>query len=424
MAKKLIEWWVKFVAQNSATVLVITIVICIATLLYLKDNFRINTDLNSMISDQLHFRKIEKDFSRAFPQLSDTIVVVLDGDTAEHTISVRDSLAERLKKDTGIFKTVYVPGSGKFFEKNGLLYLSREELEEVADKLANAQPLLAFLSQDMSLRGLFSVLGKAVNNPEFKGAQDNKSMALLFNEMSETFGGVISGSPYQMSWEAVMLGKKEAAEQRRQFIILQPYLDIAKLSSDEVSLEAIRRTAKELNIGEATGVKLRLTGDVALSYENLVTVKNSVGIATFVSLILVGVVFYIGLGSGRMVLASIITLIAGLILTTGFAIAFIGSLNLISITFAVLFIGLGIDYSIQFCLRYKELIWSGYDKFEGIRTTARGVGLSLLLSCITVAIGFYSFLPTAYAGVAELGLISGTGMFISFFQPLRCFLRS
>jgi uncharacterized protein len=84
----------------------------------------------------------------------------------------------------------------------------------------------------------------------------------------------------------------------------------------------------------------------------------------------------------------------------------------------VLFVGLGIDYSIQFCLRYRELIDCGYGQCDGITTTASGVGRALLLSCVTVAIGFYSFVPTPYSGVAELGLISGTGMFLSFFATI------
>jgi hopanoid biosynthesis associated RND transporter like protein HpnN len=416
-SKRLITWWINFIQRHSSTVLIVTLLVSMAVLFYLKQNFRINTDLNGMISEKLHFRKLEKEFSNAFPQFSDTIVVVLDGDTPEQAISARKSMAERLRKETEIFKTVYEPGGGEFFEKNGLLYLSRAELEDLADKLANAQPLLAFLSKDLSLRGLFSVLELVLNHKEVKEINDN-SMNRLFDGMRRTFDGVIDHHPHEMSWESMMFGEKQAVEQSRQFIILQPYLDIPNVSTDEVSLETIRRIAKEQHIGDANGVKMGITGDVALSYENLETVKNSTGAATFASLLLVGIIFFIGLGSGRMVLASLLTLVIGLIWTTGFAIAFVGSLNLISITFAVLFIGLGIDYSIQFCLRYKELIMSGRGESEGITTTAKGVGRSLLLSCITVAVGFYSFVPTAYAGVAELGLISGTGMFISFFVTI------
>jgi hopanoid biosynthesis associated RND transporter like protein HpnN len=416
-SEQLIEWWVNFIQSRSLMVVIITVLITGGILFYSIRNFKINTDLNSMISEKLRFRKLEKDFLRAFPQLTDAIVVVLDADTAERVLSARKRMVERLKK-TGLFKMIYEPGGGKFFEKNGLLYLSKDELENLADRLADAQPLLAFLSRDMSLRGLFSVLGMALNQTEVKETQD-RSISLLFDRMGKTFDGVIENHPYQMSWEGIMLGEKKAAEQRRQFVILQPYLDETKFSADEVSLKTIRNIAKELDINETNGVKMRITGDVALSHENMVAVRNSTGAATLVSIFLVGIVLFIGLGgSGRLVFASLSTLITGLIWTTGFALAFIGSLNLISITFAVLFIGLGIDYSIQFCLRYKELIESGCRHQDCIITTAKGVGRSLLICCSTVAIGFYSFIPTAYSGVAELGLISGTGMFISFFANI------
>ena len=417
-SKRLIEWWIRNIQSYASLVIIITILITGGVLFYSIRNFRINTDLNSMISDKLPFRKLEKDFSSAFPQLNDTIVVVLDADTAERAISARELMAEHLKKETGLFKAIYEPGGGTFFERNGLLYLSPGELEELADKLAEAQPFLAYLSRDLSLRGLFSVLEMALSQTKVEERRD-KNINLLFDQMSKTLEGVFTNRPYQMSWEEIMLGDKEASEQRRQFIILQPYLDESKLSVGETALETVRHIARELEIHEADRVKVRITGDVALSQENMVEVRNSTGIATLVSLFLVGIVLFAGLGrSGRLVFASLTTLIIGLIWTTGFALVVIGSLNLISITFAVLFIGLGIDYSIQFCLRYRELILSGYGHLDGIISTAKGVGRSLFLSCIATSIGFYSFAPTAYSGVAELGLISGTGMFISFFANL------
>jgi hopanoid biosynthesis associated RND transporter like protein HpnN len=414
--KLLITWWVGVVERHLYVVLSIILLVTAAMLFYLKDNFRINTELNTMISDKLPFRKAEKDFLSTFPQFNNMIVVVFDGDTPELSMSARGAMAERLQK-TGLYKTVYEPGGGKFFERNGLLYLSREDLERLADRLANAQPLLAFLSKDLSSRGLFSVLGMVFSHPEVKQTAD-KSMDRLFDQMSDAFEGVIDRRPHYISWQSIMFGEKEAAAQRQQFLILQPAVDRYRISGDEIYLETVRRVARELNINEVNGVKMRITGDMALAYENLVTVRSSMGIATVVSIILVGIILFVGLGSARMVFAGLITLVAGLIWTATFAIAFVGSLNLISITFAVLFVGLGIDYSIQFCLRYQELICAGREQWEGIITTARGVGRTLLLSCITVAIGFYSFVPTPYSGVAELGLISGTGMFISFFATI------
>jgi uncharacterized protein len=409
---------VNAVQHRALMVLILTIVSTCAVLYYSITHFKINVDMSGMISNKLHFRKLDSDFSKALPSLTDTIVVVIDADTAERAVSIRKGLAERLKQQKELFKSVYEPGGGTFFEKNGLLYLDINELEDFADNMAAAQPLIGFLSRDLSLRGLFSVLGMAVGQSKKEALKDSR-IDLLFDQMSKTFDAVAAERPYQLSWQSIMLGEKEANEQRRQFIILQPYLEGDVLSSGEVALKSVWRIDDDLGLRESNGVRVRMTGDVALSHENLAEVKNSIGAATAVSLLLVTVILYIGLGGiGRLILASIATLVIGLIWTTGFALGFVGGLNMISVTFAVLFVGLGIDYSIQFCLRYRELIGSGTVQRDSILTTAKGVGRALFLSCVTTAIGFYSFLPTAYAGVAELGLISGTGMFISFFANL------
>ena len=415
---RLIGWWTALMQRNALLVIAIVIAATAGVLFYSVRNFRINTDFNSMISEKLHFRKLQRDFDKSFPQLSDTIVIVLDADTPEHAMWARKRLSSQLRKQQTLFRTVYEPGGGEFFERNGLLYLSGAELGQLSDKLAEAQPFLAFLSQDLSSRGLFSILEMALTRKELGGAQGGTVNKLL-DRVTNAFDSVNAGKPRQTSWEDMMLGSGETAAQRRQFIITQPVFKTSEFSPGETALEAVHGIARQLEIDEAHGVAVRITGDTALALENMDEVRNSTGAATIVSLILVGIVLYVGLGgSGRLVAASLTTLLTGLIWTTGFALLAIGSLNLISITFAVLFIGLGIDYCIQFCLRYKELVDSGCCDRESIIAAAGGVGKSLLLSCITIAIGFYSFVPTAYSGVAELGLISGTGMFISLFATL------
>jgi hopanoid biosynthesis associated RND transporter like protein HpnN len=142
------------------------------------------------------------------------------------------------------------------------------------------------------------------------------------------------------------------------------------------------------------------------------------GLTTLISFLLVAIALVIGFGSARLVIASLVTLLLGFIWTLGFAIFFVGSLNLISVAFGVLFIGLSIDYGIQYCIRYRELITSGLGHHEAIAGTAKGLGVSLLVCTVAAAIGFYSFLPTPYNGVSELGLIAGTGMLINLFSIL------
>ena len=132
-SKLLIIWWVGLVQRHLYVVLSIILLATTAMLFYLKDNFRIDTDLDTMISDKLPFRKAERDFSSAFPQFNNTIVVVLDGVTPERAMEARGRMARQLEK-TGLYRTVYEPGGGEFFDRNGLLYLSRQELEGLADR--------------------------------------------------------------------------------------------------------------------------------------------------------------------------------------------------------------------------------------------------------------------------------------------------
>ena len=139
------------------------------------------------------------------------------------------------------------------------------------------------------------------------------------------------------------------------------------------------------------------------------------------SFAIVTTLLLIGLRSLRLVLVTVFTLLCGLSWTTGFAAIAIGHLSLIAIPYAVLFVGLAVDFGIHFALRYRELRGEGDDPPTAILETGRSVGSSIMLCATTTAIGFYAFLPTGYAGVAQLGLIAGTGMFLSLLASVMVF---
>jgi hopanoid biosynthesis associated RND transporter like protein HpnN len=413
-SNRFLTWWVGHIERFHLAVIALFTLVTLAMLAYLGANFKINADLTNMISDKLPFRQLEKKFSREFPQLTDVIVIVVDADSVGEAMDARQRIAGRLRKEGRLFKSVYEPGGGDFFARNGLLYLNVQELEELSDNLAQGEPLMGLLLRDFSLRSFFSLIGTALDN---YGYDSSGKMDTMLDHVGTALTSAAMNRPYRLSWEGIMYGEKESSDQRRQFIIIRPVLGKNGLIMGAPPADAMHRIISGLRFDDS--IKIRLTGDVLLAYENVSTARQSVGIATFVSLLLVGLVIFIGLGSGRLVFAGFATLITGLIWTTGFATIAIGSLNLISTTFTMLFfVGLGIDYGIQFCLRYRELVEAGRDNRECLITTANGVGTGLFLSCTATAFGFFAFLPTAYSGIAQLGLISGTGMFISFFCNL------
>jgi hopanoid biosynthesis associated RND transporter like protein HpnN len=413
---RFIERWTDFIGHHSFLILFLSVLATAGVLIHTLDHFRIDTELTDMISDKVPYRKLEKEFQSAFPQLKETIVVVIDADTPENARLQAERLAERLRKETGLFKEVYAPGGGEFFERNGLLYLDVKDLEALSENLARAQPLLGLIAKDLTLRGLFSVVERIVSQQT--EAEQKARLAPFIDRLARAVESSISNRPKPLSWEEPIIGKEAATAASRQFIILDPVLDYATLSGGEAAIKTVTRIRDELGLHEVNGVKVRLTGDVVLNYENLLAVNRGMGFTTLASFLLVAIALVIGLGSGRLVIASLATLLMGFIWTLGFAIAFVGRLNLISVAFGVLFIGLGIDYGIQYCLRYRELIASGLGHHGAIVETARGLGVSLRLCTVAAAIGFYSFLPTPYTGVSELGLIAGTGMFLNLLATL------
>ena len=125
-------------------------------------------------------------------------------------------------------------------------------------------------------------------------------------------------------------------------------------------------------------------------------------------------ILWLALKRWRIVVAVLVNLVVGLALTAAVGLWMVGALNLISVAFAVLFVGLGVDFGIQFSVRYRDARHDENDVAKALRNAAADVGGPLLLASASIAAGFYSFLPTAYRGLSELGLIAGTGMMVAF----------
>jgi hopanoid biosynthesis associated RND transporter like protein HpnN len=180
-------------------------------------------------------------------------------------------------------------------------------------------------------------------------------------------------------------------------------------------MAAIRAIGRDVGVTPERGMRLRLTGTVALQDEELESVAGGTGLAGVASLVLVSLFLVVGLGSLRLVFATLATLIVGLIWTGAFAVAALGAFNMVSVAFVVLFIGLGVDFGIHFALRHREAVLSGRAPGEALRHAAARLIRPLSLCAITNVIAFFAFAPTSYRGVADLGIISGVGMIVALF---------
>src|SRR5262249_52335575 len=198
------------------------------------------------------------------------------------------------------------------------------------------------------------------------------------------------------------------------FVNIQPVLDFGDLQPGGKATAVIRDAASRLGLTPEKGVKVRLTGSVALSDEEFATIADGAALNGAVTLLLVGFVLWLALKRARIILAVFVNLIVGLVLTAAACLLMVGALNPISIAFAVLFVGLGVDFGVQFSVRYRSERHVCGELDAAVLAPSRKIAGPLLLAAVSIATAFYSFLPTAYVGLSELGLIAGTGIIIAF----------
>ncbi|MGH0037523.1 MAG: MMPL family transporter [Myxococcota bacterium] len=376
-------------------------------------NLGINSDNTRILDDDVESMQRQREFARLFPALDNALIVVIDGDVPEQTRDAADWLVERMRADETHFIHVFEPGGGPFFERNGLLYRSVTDLEEFSDQVIAAQPLLAELERDSSLANLARLVRLGLTRVQADSG-DALAWSEVLDRVSDAAVGVYAEHPVFVSWEEMLLRGSSLEVDPRRVLMVEPVLDFDALLPAGPAIGVIRELAREYG----GGVSIRVTGNPALNHEEMLGLAWDIGVAGVFCFLLVALVVLRALRSFVLVVASLVTLLAGLLWTAAYAAVSVGQVNLISICFAVLFIGLGIDFAIHFGMQYAASRRSGRDHEAGLEEAARVVGSSLVLCAITTAIGFFVFVPTDYRGVAELGLISGGGMFVMLFLNL------
>jgi len=410
-----IAFWMRTVdlsRRYAGWLLLATAVLCAGQLWLTVSRLGIDTDLSKLISEDEPWRQQEIAFERAFPQFDGLLVVVVDGETPDLAADAAEALEARLSARDDLFSSVQLAGGGPFFARNGLLFLPFEELRDTIDQMIEAQPFLGSLAADPSLRGLFDTLALTLEGVD-RGAASLADLEAAFARITDSMDAALAGRFEPLSWQALLRPGEPRPEELRRLILTKPKQDFGKLQSGAQAMDAVREIARDLDLNAEHGVRVRLTGQVAIAAEELKTIADGALISFSASFVVVTLLLFMALRSFRLILPILLTLVTGLILTTGFAAASVGSLNPISVAFGVLYVGLAVDFGIQFSTRYRQERFKEGELGYALRRTARKVGGALTLAGLCTAMGFFAFLPTAYTGVSELGLIAGVGMIVA-----------
>ncbi|WP_119300986.1 MMPL family transporter [Dongia deserti] len=411
MIERIVERSVAWAIAHAKLVILLCLALTVAAGLYAARNLTMDTDTARMISPDLPWKQEMAKINAAFPQNVGLLVAMVDGRTPDAAEDAAATLFAKMKERTDLFETVRRADGGPFYDRYGLMLLDTKDLDRIARSVIRAQPFIASLAADPSLRGLFNVLSLAMEGVARK-ATDFASLERPLAAISGAMSAALTGNETPLSWRSLMIDRPVDPRELRKLILAQPKRDFRALQPGAKATAAVRQMVSDLSLTPDRGVTVRLTGQVPLNDEEFGTVAEGMSLALFLSIALVLTCLFAALRSIKLIVACFVTLIMGLILTFGFAALAVGSLNLVSIAFAVMFIGLSIDFGIQFGVRYGQERFIA-DDGTALPRTGRFMARPLTLAAIAIAAGFLSFTPTDYKGVSELGLIAGAGMAIT-----------
>ncbi len=382
-------------------------------LLYASSHLGIDTDTDNLFSPSLQWRRNEIAFDKDFPQFNDVTVAVVRADTPEEAEETAARLAEVLSNDRAHFIDATAPALSPFFRRNGLLLMPVAELHRTLDSVYAEQPLIGPLAADPTARGLFGGIALMAEGVRVAHA-DLSAYASGLEAVRRSLDAAADGHPVPLSWQRLIGPDSSAQGDALQFLVMHPVLERDSLQPGLAATRALVAAAARLPDVAAGRARVDYTGTVPLNDAQFGSLTDGMLASTLACVALLAVWLFLALRSLRLIVPILITLLVGLGLTAAFAALAVGRLNLISVAFAMLFVGLAIDFAIQFAVRLRDVNRREPALADALSQTAVEAGGQIAVAAAAIACGFLAFAPTAFVGVAELGIIAGAGMAIAF----------
>lgn len=411
--------WSGWLLYSPSLLLTAAVLLAYLAIQYTGTHLMVNTDTAELIAPDAPFQQNRRNFEQAFGQELHTLLLVVESSSPELTKTTAQRLSRELTADREHFTKVYRPDENAFFHRNGLLYLDSDKLQDFSITLAQAQPFIGRISRDPSLNGFFSIFEDALN-AETKSEEVPIDIMSLIDKVTFSLHKTLNGETDLLSWQKLIAENKISEQQSdKAFIFVAPKFDYNQILPVEPAINSIRHAVNKIQDPNLPAVKVWITGEVGLEHDEMAGMSEGTFTASIFSIVLVLVILLLAYRSWLLMIATLMTLALGMVFCGLFASVAVKQLNLISVAFAVSNIGLGVEYAIHFCLRYRDnLDLHGNDKTRAIRSALLETAPSLVLCAVTTSIGLFAFIPTDYQGISELGLLAGTSLFICLFVTL------
>ncbi len=244
---------------------------------YAARHFAITTNSSKLLSSSLPWRRQEIRLNALFPQRTDLIVAVVDATTAEGAEEAAAALTKALEGRSDLIRTVRRPDGGAFFAREGILFRSVDDVRKDTAQLIKAEPFLATLAADPSLRGVLGAISQSIDGIHH-GKTTLEDIEPALAAIADAIEGVLRGEHPAFSWRRLISGRPPEASELRRFVDIQPVLDYNDLQPGGKATRAIRATIASLGLTPENGVRVRLTGSVPIDDDEFATVADGAGV--------------------------------------------------------------------------------------------------------------------------------------------------
>ena len=407
-----------FIARRPRLILAAGLLLAVISVIVTWQRMEFLTGRNDLMPRnapfQENFRAIRAEFGDR-----QEIVVVMESDDEAKATAFGSRLQERFAARRDLFAEVFFPGGMPFFREHGLLLMPLEDIRTLRRNLTLAAPTLKALAAAPSVQTLFTHLTARMDayvaggGAGGGGKEELASLAFMLEKLGagiDSFGGDKKGG---FSLQEVFLGGETALARagRMQIMTVLPVRDPTSFVPAVEAIRVVRAEVAKLRaLPEFAGVTVGLTGVPVLEHEEMSSSERDIAMATVLSLALTVVLLLAAFRGVLNVVAAMVSLIIAVCVSFGLATLIVGHLNILSMVFAIMLIGIGIEYGIQVVLRYQEELGLGFSELEAIGTGfARNVR-SIIVAAATTAAAFFTFVFTDFRGIAELGVIASLGI--------------
>jgi uncharacterized protein len=414
-----LAWLARGIVRRPGLFLYPQLILCVLSTVYTVHHLQFNTRRDALVGTNKPYQQNYTRFKKEFPSQDDLVVVVESGDPQKNRQFV-ERLGARLEAETNLFQNVFFKGDLKMLGSKALLFIAQEDLGVLKKTLTDYRPFLQQFTHSTNLASLFSVINTQFRTAKRERSGETESMVkalpALERIVTEATDSLRRGGTPPSPGLNALFSRSADAEQQIYITFARGtiYLVTAQALEDKLNGQAVERmrTLVDETKIEVPGLNVGLTGEPVLERDEMEQSQKDTTVASIVSLLICALIFIYGYQeTGRPVKATL-CLIVGLAYTMAFTTFAVGHLNILTITFVPILIGLAIDYGVHLISRYEEELRHGRSEEAALTKAIVFTGQGIFTGALTTAGAFLAMGFTSFKGIQEMGIICGGGLLI------------